>query len=127
MISEELNSDNLSDRIKKAKQVLLNTKVGYLNCIKNNKKVIQGNKYNEELVTLCSDLWELKEKAAKIPNTSSAYSLAEKVICLWKNDICPLLNEVDSLIKKYNSISGDNISSIEERIGIPIRESCFGY
>ena len=56
MISEELNSDNLSYRIKKAKQVLLNTKVGYLNCINNNKKVIQGNKYNEELVTLCSDL-----------------------------------------------------------------------
>ena len=127
MFSEELNSDNLSDRIKKAKQVLLNTKVGYLNCINNNKKVIQGNKYNEELVTLCSDLWELKEKAAKIPNTSSAYSLVEKVICLWKNDIYPLLNEVDSLIKKYNSISGDNISPIEERISIPIRESCFGY
>ena len=105
---------------------MLNTKVGYLNCINNNKKVIQGNKYNEELVTLCSDLWELKEKAAKIPNTSSAYFLVEKVICLWKNDIYPLLNEVDSLIKKYNSISGDNISSIEERIGIPIRESCFG-
>ena len=50
--------------------------------------------------------------------------MVEKVICLWKNDIYPLLNEVDSLIKKYNSISGDNISLIEERIGIPIRESC---
>ena len=73
MFSEELNSDNLSDRIKKAKQVLLNTKVGYLNCINNNKKVIQWNKYNEELVTLYSDLWELKEKASKISNTSSTY------------------------------------------------------
>ena len=129
MLNEELNIENLAERVNKAKRIIEVTILSLdKDMNKNSMKEIRYG-FDEELKSLVIDLWELKERAKKILPNNNNYEVAQKIIYLWENVIYKLLNKLDSKILEWNRKHYSNqLKRIEQICGVPIREeSCFGY
>ena len=129
MLNEELNIENLAERVNKAKRIIEVTILSLdKDMNKNSMKEIRYG-FDEELKSLVIDLWKLKERAKKILPNNNNYEVAQKIIYLWENVIYKLLNKLDSKILEWNRKHYSNqLKRIEQICGVPIREeSCFGY
>ena len=129
MLNEELNIENLAERVNKAKRIIEVTILSLdKDMNKNSMKEIRYG-FDEELKSLVIDSWELKERAKKILPNNNNYEVAQKIIYLWENVIYKLLNKLDSKILEWNRKHYSNqLKRIEQICGVPIREeSCFGY
>ena len=129
MLNEELNIENLAERVNKAKRIIEVTILSLdKDMNKNSMKEIRYG-FDEEIKSLVIDLWELKERAKKILPNNNNYEVAQKIIYLWENVIYKLLNKLDSKILEWNRKHYSNqLKRIEQICGVPIREeSCFGY
>ena len=129
MLNEELNIENLAERVNKAKRIIEVTILSLdKDMNKNSMKEIRYG-FDEELKSLVIDVWELKERAKKILPNNNNYEVAQKIIYLWENVIYKLLNKLDSKILEWNRKHYPNqLKRIEQICGVPIREeSCFGY
>ena len=129
MLNEELNIENLAERVNKAKRIIEVTILSLdKDMNKNSMKEIRYG-FDEELKSLVIDVWELKERAKKILPNNNNYEVAQKIIYLWENVIYKLLNKLDSKILEWNRKHYSNqLKGIEQICGVPIREeSCFGY
>ena len=93
MITEELNSDNLAERIIKAK-IALKKEIELLKT-NNRKPTDNGNKM---LFDLVGDLYDLVVLARKSKNNP----IAVKTDKIWKEQIYPLLKEYDLQVSIYN-------------------------
>ena len=114
MIKEELNSDNLTERIIKAK-VALKKEIELLKT-NNRKPTDNGNKM---LFDLVGDLYDLVVLARKNNNNP----IAIKTDKIWKEQIYPLLKEYDLQVSIYNKKHYKKLPYIKDRIGLEVKPS----
>ena len=114
MITEELNSDNLAERIIKAK-IALKKEIELLKT-NNRKPTDNGNKM---LFDLVGDLYDLVVLARKNKNNP----IAIKTDKIWKEQIYPLLKEYDLQVSIYNKSHCKKLPFIKDRIGLEVKPS----
>lgn len=118
---EELTKENLSNRIKNG-EILLNNSINNLKkFIKDKDKEFSIEKNNSALYDLVVEWRELVELAKMRPDLL----LSQKAISYWKLNLFPKLKEYDNLIKLWNKTHSTKIRTIEERIGVPLKEETY--
>jgi len=111
---EELNPDNLAERIMKTK-VALRKEIELLK-ISDRKPTENGNKM---LFDLVGDLYDLVVLARKNNNNP----IAIKTDRIWKEQIYPLLKEYDLQVSIYNKKHDKKLPFIKDRIGLEVKAS----
>lgn len=111
---EELNPDNLAERIIKAK-VALRKEIELLK-ISDRKPTENGNKI---LFDLVGDLYDLVVLARK----NNSNPVAIKTDKIWKEQIYPLLKEYDLQVFTYNKKHDKKLPFIKDRIGLEVKAS----
>jgi hypothetical protein len=114
VLTEELNPDNLAERIMKAK-VALKKEIELLK-VSDRKPSENGNKM---LFDLVGDLYDLVVLARKNNNNL----IAIKTDRIWKEQIYPLLKEYDLQVFIYNKKHDKKLPFIKDRIGLEVKAS----
>ena len=114
LLVEELNPENLAERIMKAK-IALKKEIELLK-ISNRKPTENGNKM---LFDLVGDLYDLVVLARK----NNTNPVAIKTDRIWREQIYPLLKEYDLQVFIYNKKHNKKFPFIKDRIGLEIKAS----
>lgn len=114
LLVEELNPENLAERIMKAK-IALKKEIELLK-ISNRKPTENGNKM---LFDLVGDLYDLVVLARK----NNTNPVAIKTDRIWREQIYPLLKEYDLQVFIYNKKHNKKFPFIKDRIGLEVKAS----
>ena len=114
LLVEELNPENLAERIMKAK-IALKKEIELLK-ISNRKPTENGNKM---LFDLVGDLYDLVVLARK----NNTNPVAIKTDRIWREQIYHLLKECDLQVFIYNKKHNKKLPFIKDRIGLEVKAS----